>query len=174
VAEPASCARGTGATCDTVVLVELLVQGRNLDSLYVGQRALVLFTEPKATFPAEVQSIVPIKASRGGATVTLGVREVPRSFAPEQRVTARVNVGFIPDALVLDSRFMNWRTSDTSVFLLSKNRATHQRVGVEEIGNGLLVVRSGAVAGDTVVTGSGLRNGDRVTVQSLFTPDPQM
>jgi HlyD family secretion protein len=149
---------------DTTTHVELLVDETEIGKIKVGQKALVsVASHPDQVYNGRVRDIVPlIDASRGTATVQLVLDTVLNNILPDQTVSAQIIVGSVPNAILIEQKYLGFSKDIASVFVVQKKRAVKKTVSVKDAGNGYFIVVSGLSAGDTIVSSPLLKNGERV------------
>lgn len=152
---------------DSTTHVELAIDEDQIQKISVGQKALVsLIAEPQKTFDAKVRDILPlIDAARGTATVQLAINGTIPHILPDQTVSAQIVIGTIPDALILEQRFIQFSQKDTTVFVLRRNKANRRMISVQDLGNAQFAVTAGLAEGDTLLLAPALSDGDRVRLK---------
>ena len=150
-------------TDDAEVLVP--VDERNLGLLAVGQKATCIADAfPTERFAARVKSIAPaIDPQRGTVDVRLSIDQLADYLREDMTVTATITTAEVPNAtLVPNGALRDVHGNSANVLVLQLNKAVQRPVKLGLRGLTQSQVLDGLKAGETVITSSLVKAGDRV------------
>lgn len=156
---------------DTEILIPL--DERNLATLALGQTAsCIADAYPNKHFDAKVNFIAPtIDPQRGTVDIRLKVDPVPDYLRQDMTVSVNILTGQATQALAVpNDALFNIRGTQADVMVVRDGRA--QRIGITLGLRGLAnsQASSGLVAGEWVLQGSKIKEGERVRVSPQILP----
>ncbi len=147
-----------------VTYVEVQVDEDLTGRIVLGQEAIITSTAfPGETFPASISQVSPgIDAARGTFRVRLALERLVPELVPDLAVFAEIIIERREPSIVLEQRFVFRQEGKTFVNTIRQERVYPLEIQVDNLGNGLVLVREGLEPGDVVLTNMDLREGQRV------------
>jgi HlyD family secretion protein len=144
---------------------------RNLVHLRVGQSAVAVADAlPALSFAARVSYIAPaVDAERGTIELRLDVPDPPSGLRPDMTVSVNLEIGRLPDALILPARSVHDAATERPWVLVVKDgRIERRTVRVGVTGDGVLEISDGLGDRDEVVLSSDTAHSSGKRVRTRF------
>ena len=140
------------------------VDERNLGVIRPGQQAVIIpDAYPDASFLATLREVAPaVDPQRGTVELRLDPQTLPDYLRNDMTVTMTLETGRREQALVVPNNLLGSRNGQTHVWKLRDGRAVRQDVAVGLRGTVASEIVSGVQAGDWLLSGEGLVQGQRV------------
>ena len=139
------------------------VDERNLGVIRPGQQAVIIpDAYPDASFLATLREVAPaVDPQRGTVELRLDPQTLPDYLRNDMTVTMTLETGRREQALVVPNNLLGSRNGQTHVWKLRDGRAVRQDVAVGLRGTVASEIVSGVQAGDWLLSGEGLVQGQR-------------
>jgi HlyD family secretion protein len=151
------------------------VDERNLGVLALGQTAVCITDAyPDLQFTAVISFIAPtIDPQRGTVDIRLRVEPVPEYLRDDLTVTVNVETGRAEQALSVPNDVLtDIRNGQATALVVSNGRAERRVLSLGLRGLAMTQITDGLQAGEWVLAGDGVKDGERVRVSSQARPVP--
>lgn len=140
------------------------VDERNLGVIRPGQQAVIIpDAYPEASFLATLREVAPaVDPQRGTVELRLDPQTLPDYLRNDMTVTMTLETGRREQALVVPNNLLGSGNGQNYVWKLRDGRAVRQDVAVGLRGSVASEILSGVQAGDWLISGEGLVQGQRV------------
>lgn len=140
------------------------VDERNLGVIRLGQQAVIIpDAYPEASFLATLRDVAPaVDPQRGTVELRLDPHTLPDYLRSDMTITMTLETGRREQALVVPNNLISTADGQAFVWMLRDGRAVRQDVAIGLRGSVASEILSGIQAGDRLLSGEGLVQGQRV------------